>query len=74
MTIFDKAWKIVKEDMECCGEPMTYKESGMYDPPLGSLEPVSGPPDLDSHSPIWIFQCERCGKVIEDGMQDGAYP
>jgi len=73
MTIFDKAWKIVKEDMVCCGEPMTYMESGMYDPRRG-FEPISGPPDLDGYRPIWIFQCERCGKVIEDGEQDEANP
>ena len=60
MTIFDKAWKIVKEDMVCCGEPMTYMMSGEY---------------YDkSDTPIWIFQCERCGKVIEDGEQDEANP
>ena len=72
MTIFDKAWKIVKEDMVCCGEPMTYKESGMYDPHLSRRKRFSGPPDLDGYRPIWIFQCERCGKVIEDGNQDEA--
>ena len=56
---FDGAWKVVKEDMECCGEQMSYLESGEY---------------YDkTNRPIWIFQCERCGKVIEDGMQEEWY-
>ena len=64
MTAFEKAWALVKEDMECCGEPMSYLESGEYY--YGSTP--------DEPKAIWIFQCERCGNEIEDGMQDEANP